>query len=112
MVKQKSGTIVNVGSVLSHRVVPNNTVYCAAKYGILGFSRALMLEAKPHNVRVLAFLPGGMATSWYDERPDIDTSWMMQAESVAQVLVHMLAAPKDSVPYEVIIAPNTGTSWP
>jgi hypothetical protein len=37
---------------------------------------------------------------------------MMQAESVAQVLVHMLEAPKDSVPYEVIIAPDTGTSWP
>lgn len=112
MVKQKSGTIVNVGSVLSYRVVPNNAVYCATKYALLGFSRALMLEAKPHNIRVMAFLPGGMATSWYDQRPDIDTSWMMQADSVAEMLIHMLSAPTDAVPYELIIAPNTGTSWP
>ena len=112
MVKQRSGTIVNVGSVLSMRPNAMNTIYCATKFALLGFSRCLMIEGKNHNVRVIAFSPGGMATSWYDSRPDFDTSRMMNPDSVAAFLVNALQAPDDMVPYEIIVAPTTGGSWP
>ena len=112
MLEQGGGTIVNVCSVLSIRPIAQNTIYCASKYALLGFSRSLMIEAKEHNIRVIAFLPGGMATSWYDDRPDMDTSKMMKAESVADVLMNTLVTSSDLVTYEVVVAPNTGAGWP
>ena len=112
MVAQQSGIIVNVGSVLSTKAVAENSIYCATKFAVLGFSRALMIEAKQDNIRVIAFLPGGMDTSWYDDRPEFDSSWLMKPDAVAEVLLHTVTAPASLVTYEIVVAPETGGSWP
>lgn len=112
MIERRSGIIVNVGSVLSLKPAAKFSVYCATKFALLGFSRSLMLESREHNVRVIAFLPAGMQTNWYDEQPERDVSWMMETESVAGVLINALLAPPDLVPHEIVMAPSQGTGWP
>jgi NAD(P)-dependent dehydrogenase (short-subunit alcohol dehydrogenase family) len=53
------GHIVNVISTASLRGIPRESVYCAAKWGVRGFTQALREEAAPHGVRVSGLLPGG-----------------------------------------------------
>jgi NAD(P)-dependent dehydrogenase (short-subunit alcohol dehydrogenase family) len=66
-----SGRIVNVASVLGLRGVPDQTAYCAAKHGVVGFTRALALAVAPRGITVNALCPGwvetGMAAQRYEE---------------------------------------------
>ncbi|MEL7522349.1 MAG: SDR family oxidoreductase [Cyanobacteria bacterium J06553_1] len=57
MVARRSGTIVNVSSLMGKIAAPTMSTYSATKFAIVGFTRALRLELAPHNVRVMALLP-------------------------------------------------------
>ena len=65
MIQQKRGHIVNVISTASLRGIPSETVYCAAKWGVRGFTQGLQEEAAPHGVRVTSVLPGGVDTEFW-----------------------------------------------
>ncbi|MDB6138735.1 MAG: oxidoreductase, short-chain dehydrogenase/reductase family [Verrucomicrobiaceae bacterium] len=67
MIPQKAGHIINVISTASLRGIPSETVYCAAKWGVRGFTQGLQEEAAAHRIRVTAVLPGGVATGFWDE---------------------------------------------
>jgi 3-oxoacyl-[acyl-carrier protein] reductase len=60
MVRSHQGVILNVGSVSGLRGVRGQTNYCAAKAGIIGFTRALAAEVAPHGVRVNVLVPGAI----------------------------------------------------
>lgn len=64
MIKQKSGTIINIGSKISHNsnVAPNKVSYATTKYAVEGFSFALNKELKPFGIRVCCLMPGTIAT--------------------------------------------------
>jgi short-subunit dehydrogenase len=64
MIRQKSGTIVNVSSVVGKRGVPLLAAYCASKFGLWGFSQALRLELQPHGIHVCHFCPTATATEF------------------------------------------------
>lgn len=62
LVKQRGGTIANVGSIHSFIAAPNNGPYCAAKSAVRGFSDALREEVRKEGVNVLLIMPGGIRT--------------------------------------------------
>ena len=62
MIKQKSGRIINVGSIFGHNGVPGCLVYGVSKMAIHGFTRMLAMELAPHNIRVNAVAPGNIVT--------------------------------------------------
>lgn len=70
MIPRKSGHIINIISTASLRGIPGESVYCAAKWGVRGFTQGLAEEAAAHRIRVTALLPGGVATEfWTDATP-------------------------------------------
>lgn len=62
MVGTGYGRIINLTSMLSHVALPQRTAYCAAKYGVLGLTRALALELADSGVTVNGISPGPFAT--------------------------------------------------
>lgn len=81
--KTEGGTIVNVLSTAALVGKPNETVYCAAKWGARGYGEALRAEAKGTKLRVMSAAPGGMNTPfWPEVRPDF-----MDPKDVAAVIV-------------------------
>ncbi|MBX3706164.1 MAG: SDR family oxidoreductase [Pseudomonadales bacterium] len=66
MIPQKSGNIVNMGSIMGTFGRPGGTAYCSAKAGILGFTRALAHELAAHTIRVNAIAPGWILTDMTD----------------------------------------------
>ena len=75
--------IVNVLSTAALIGKPNETVYCAAKWGARGYSEALRAEAKGTGVRVLSAAPGGMRTPFWRENRET----FMEARDVAAAIV-------------------------
>ena len=75
-----TGRIVNIASVLGLRGVPDQTAYCAAKHGVIGFTRSLAMAVAPRGITVNALCPGWVATEMAERRY---TELNMTAEQAA-----------------------------
>lgn len=114
-VEAAGGRIVTVASTLGHRAVGDATAYCASKFGVVGFTRALTAELKGR-VGVTLLTPGGMHTAFFDEReesyrPGPDAR-LCQPDDVAAAVVFALSQPDGCDIKEMVVAPATETSWP
>jgi NAD(P)-dependent dehydrogenase (short-subunit alcohol dehydrogenase family) len=114
---QHYGHIVNIASTAATRAWANASAYHASKWAILGFSRALGVEGRPHGIRVTTVIPGGMKTHFFDRFtsqgiPMPDEQDLQDPANVAQVIVFAASVPADSSVQEVMITPVTETSWP
>lgn len=113
--RHRRGKLVTVASTLGMRGFPDATAYCASKFGIVGFTRALAAETAGE-VGVTLLLPGGMATSFFDGRPDQykpgpDAQLNPPAE-VAEAVLFALTRPAGSEVREMVVCPSTEPSWP
>lgn len=113
MKERKSGHIVNIASTAAKRTWANASAYHASKWGLLGLTNALHVEARQHNVKVTAVVCGGMKTPFLLERfPDIDTATLQDPENVAETVRFILTQPDGTVIPEVMVLPLRETSWP
>jgi len=109
------GRIVTVASTLGLRALPDATAYCASKFGVVGFTRALQAELKGR-VAITMLTPGGMHTAFFDEReeqyrPGADAQ-LCQPRDVADAVVFALTRPAGCEVKEMVVTPPTETSWP
>ena len=113
--KQSRGRIVTVASTLGLRAVPDATAYCASKFAVVGFTRALAAELSGE-VGVTLLVPGGMQTQFFDDRdekykPGSDAV-LNDPGNVAQAAVWALSQPFGCEVRELAIMPSTEPSWP
>ena len=109
------GTVVTVASTLGLRALSDATAYCASKFGIVGFSRALAAETAGR-VGVTMLVPGGMQTGFFDARdekykPPADAK-LAPPEQVAATVVFALSRPPGTELRELVVCPSTESSWP
>jgi NAD(P)-dependent dehydrogenase (short-subunit alcohol dehydrogenase family) len=109
------GRVVTVASTLGHRAVGDATAYCASKFGVVGFTRALTAELRDR-VGVTLLTPGGMHTAFIDDRdeaykPPADAKLCDPAD-IADVVVFALSRPAGVDVKEVVVASPTESSWP
>jgi NADP-dependent 3-hydroxy acid dehydrogenase YdfG len=113
MRQQGSGHIINIVSTAAKRAWANAAAYHASKWGLLGFSHALHVEARPHNVKVTAVIAGGMRTPFLLDRfPDLDPNLLQDPKHVAETIRFILTQPDETVIPEVMVLPMRETSWP
>mgnify|MGYP003290240713 CR=1 FL=1 len=115
MADRDSGRIVTVASTLGLKAVSDATAYCASKFGVVGFTRALQSELKGE-VGVTLLTPGGMHTAFFDDRDDQykpgPDAKLNRAEDVAMNVVHVLTQPPGCHVYELVVASMWEDSWP
>jgi NAD(P)-dependent dehydrogenase (short-subunit alcohol dehydrogenase family) len=112
---QERGRVVTVASTLGLRALPDATAYCASKFGVVGFTRALTLELAGR-VGVTLLIPGGMRTAFFDDRdaqyrPGPDAQ-LNSPGDVAAAVVFALRQPSGCELRELIITPSQEPSWP
>lgn len=102
-------TIVNNLSVAATQSFPGMAAYNASKAGALGFTNVLREELRKRGIRVLALLPGAVATEiWNQFWPDAPKEKMLSAETVAEAVLHAVNAPAAAAIEEIRIGPTTG----
>jgi NAD(P)-dependent dehydrogenase (short-subunit alcohol dehydrogenase family) len=113
MRRRGRGHIVNIVSTAAKRAWANASAYHASKWGLLGLSHALHVEARPHNVKVTAVVAGGMRTPFLLDRfPDLDPAVLQDPANVAETVRFVLSQPDETVIPEVMVIPMRETSWP
>ncbi|MCC5929794.1 MAG: SDR family NAD(P)-dependent oxidoreductase [Cyclobacteriaceae bacterium] len=107
MIDRKAGHIFNMCSTASIIPYVNGGSYCISKFALLGMSKVLREELKPHQIRVTAILPGATLTaSW--EGADIPAERFMKAEDVAEATWAAYKLSDHSVIEEMLIRPQLG----
>jgi 3-oxoacyl-[acyl-carrier protein] reductase len=115
LIDSGAADIVTVASEAGRRGLPFEAVYCASKFGQVGFTRAMDHELREHGVRCTNVCPGGVATDFaLDEsrgRSPEALPGMMTADDVAEVVLFVLTRPRNHRILETAFRPVTETSW-
>jgi NAD(P)-dependent dehydrogenase (short-subunit alcohol dehydrogenase family) len=113
--ERRQGRVVTVASTLGLRALPAATAYCASKFGVVGFTRALAAELAGR-VGVTLLIPGGMQTAFFDGRParfkPAPDAQLNRPADVAEAVLFILRQPRGCEVRELVITPSTETSWP
>ena len=112
---RSGGRVVTVASTLGLRALPDATAYCASKFGVVGFTRALAAEVSGR-VGVTLLIPGGMNTAFFDSRepkykPAADAQ-LNDPKNVAEAVAFALPQPAGCELRELVITPSIEPSWP
>jgi len=109
MTARRRGTIINVGSVVTSRSLTGSAAYTASKYGLLGFSRVLAEEMRPHGVRVGVLSAGATDTPLWDAMPAAPArERMLRADQVAEAALLMAALDPSATLEELTLLPAGG----
>lgn len=108
-IKNESGTIINILSVVVQKVFTRSSVYTASKMGLLGYSNSLREEVRKHNIKVINFIPGATETSmWSQDIRKEKGALMMSPESIARIVVSNYLQKDNLVTEEIVLRPITG----
>ncbi|MBA4136565.1 MAG: NAD(P)-dependent oxidoreductase [Opitutus sp.] len=107
MADRGRGDVFNMGSVASFKALPGMAAYGAAKFAVLGLSRVMREELKPHGVRVCCVMPGGTESpSWAGS--GVAPERLMAAEDVARAFLDVWRFSRRTTVEEIILRPQLG----
>jgi NAD(P)-dependent dehydrogenase (short-subunit alcohol dehydrogenase family) len=113
--KESHGGVVTISSTLGIKAVGDATAYCAAKFGVVGFTRSLAAELAGQ-VNVTLVIPGGMRTKFFDDRDDRykpgPDAILNDPAHVAGAILFALSQPPGCAVRELVIAAETEPSYP
>lgn len=107
MLPRKSGHIINMCSIASLQAYPGGSSYGISKFALLGFSKCLREELKPHGIKVSSIMPGA---TWSDSWKGVDLPYerLMLAEDIAQAVSCLLEMSPSAVVEDIILRPQLG----
>ena len=100
------GYIINISSLAGQNPHPKMAAYNASKFGLNGFTEAMMQEVRQNNIKVSYICPGSVNTYFGGDQPTAEQSWQLQAEDIAQVVVGLLNMDPRALPSKVEIRPS------
>ena len=106
--RRGAGFVVNISSLAGKNAFSGGAGYNASKFGITGFSEALLLDHRNDNIRVTYIMPGSVATQFSGSPTGRsgDTSWMIAPEDVAEVVAVVLRMPARTMVSRVEMRPS------
>jgi 3-oxoacyl-[acyl-carrier protein] reductase len=107
MMKQRGGGyIINISSLAGQNAHPRMAAYNASKFGLNGFTEALMQEVRHENIKVSYICPGSVNTHFGGDEPSEEKAWQLQPEDIAQTILNLLNHDERSLPSKVEIRPS------
>lgn len=108
MKEQKSGHICNIIGILGKHSMAMAAAYCAAKFGVVGFSKCMADELKRFGIKFTLFYFGGVDTPFWDTiNLKVDRTKMLSAQTAAEAILFALSAEPQAVPMEINIQPES-----
>ncbi len=106
MKSRGGGYIINISSLAGQNPHPRMAAYNASKFGLNGFSEALMQEVRHDNIKVSYICPGSVNTEFGGDTISDEKAWQLQPSDIARVVIDLLAMDPRALPSKVEIRPS------
>ncbi|EAP86484.1 SDR family oxidoreductase [Croceibacter atlanticus] len=108
--KKSKGYFISISSLAGTNFFAGGSAYNASKFGVTGFTQAVMLDLRQNGIKVSTIMPGSVATHFNGHTPNEDDAWKIQKEDLGQLTVDLLKMPENALPSKVEIRPTTPPS--
>ncbi len=108
MKRQRSGRILNIGSVSAKVPRPNSAAYTTSKYALEGLTRSLAVDGRAHGIAVSVLQPGNVDTPiWRGREEVVAREGAASPDDIARIALTMVTLPPDLNMFEAIVLPLT-----
>ena len=104
--KQSAGYIITIASLAGTNFFENGAAYNASKFGLVGFTQAIMLDLRKYDIKVSTIMPGSVATHFNNHIPNEADAWKIQPEDIGQLVADLLHMDPRTLPSKIEIRPS------
>ncbi len=104
--KKSKGYIITIASLAGTNFFENGAAYNASKFGLVGFTQAIMLDLRKHGIRVTTIMPGSVATHFNNHTPNDADAWKIQPEDIGQIVADLLTMNPRTLPSKIEVRPS------
>lgn len=103
--KKSKGYIITISSLAGANFFENGAAYNASKFGLVGFSQAIMLDLRHQDIKVSTIMPGSVATHFNNHTPNAEDGWKIQPEDIGQLVEDLLRMHPRTLPSKIEVRP-------
>jgi 3-oxoacyl-[acyl-carrier protein] reductase len=104
--KKSKGYIITIASLAGANFFANGAAYNASKFGLVGFSQAIMLDLRPYDIKVTTIMPGSVATEFNNHTVNDADAWKIQPDDIGQIVFDLLNMHPRTLPSKVEVRPS------
>jgi 3-oxoacyl-[acyl-carrier protein] reductase len=103
--KKSKGYIITIASLAGTNFFENGAAYNASKFGLVGFTQAVMLDLRKYGIKVTTIMPGSVATYFNNHVPGNADAWKIQPEDIGQIITDLLNMNPRTLPSKIEVRP-------
>ena len=104
--KVSKGYLITIASLAGTNFFAGGAAYNASKFGLVGFTQAVMLDVRKHGIKTTTIMPGSVSTYFNDHTPNDADHWKIQPEDMGQMVVDLLLMPHRTLPSKIEVRPT------
>lgn len=104
--KKSEGYFITIASLAGTNFFENGAAYNASKFGLVGFTQAVMLDLRKEGIKVSTIMPGSVATYFNDHQPSDKDAWKIQPEDIGQIVYDLLKMNPRTLPSKIEVRPT------
>lgn len=104
--KSSKGFFITISSLAGTNFFAQGSAYNASKFGLTGFTQAVMLDLRQHGIRCTTIMPGSVATYFNNHEPNEKDAWKIQIEDLGQMVVDLMQMHPRTLPSKIEVRPS------
>ncbi|MDZ4794225.1 MAG: SDR family oxidoreductase [Bacteroidota bacterium] len=104
--KQSKGYIITIASLAGANFFEKGAAYNASKFGLVGFTQAIMLDLRKYGIKVTTIMPGSVATNFANQVSNKADDWKIQPEDIGQLVADLLKMNPRTLPSKIEVRPS------
>ncbi|QCK16724.1 SDR family oxidoreductase [Mangrovivirga cuniculi] len=108
--KISKGYFITIASLAGTNFFASGSAYNASKFGLVGFTQAVMLDLRQYGIKVTTIMPGSVTSHFNDHTPNADDAWKIQPEDLGEMTVNLLQLDQRTLPSKIEVRPTTPPS--
>ncbi|HKK40615.1 MAG TPA: SDR family oxidoreductase [Cryomorphaceae bacterium] len=104
--KDSKGYIITIASLAGTNFFAGGSAYNASKFGLVGFTQAVMLDLRQHDIKVSTIMPGSVTSHFAGHTPNSDDDWKIQPEDIGEMVIYLLETNPRNLPSKIEVRPS------
>ena len=106
VLKNTKGYIITIASLAGTNFFESASAYNASKFGLVGFTQAIMLDLRKYGIKVTTIMPGSVATQFNNHVLSNEDAWKIQPEDIGQLVADLLKMNERTLPSKIEVRPS------